>query len=59
MSHSRVETLLRLERLPVITAIVPTGLACSGKVRKRCHPALLREEAHTVTAWPSAMRRPP
>jgi len=48
-----------LERLSVITAIVPVGLACSSRARIRCQEALLREGAQSVTACPSPIRRPP
>jgi hypothetical protein len=58
-SQARVARLWWLERLSVITAIVPVGLACSSRARNSCQEALLREGAQSVTACPSPIRRPP
>ena len=58
-SQARVVTLEWLDRLSVITAIVPVGLARSSRARNPCQWALLRDGAHMVTAWPSPIRRPP
>jgi hypothetical protein len=58
-SHWRVDQLVWLDRLSVITTIVPVGLAASTKWRNRWSCRLLREGAVMVIVWPSTGRRPP
>jgi hypothetical protein len=58
-SQVRVARLEWLDRLSVITAIVPVGFACSSRARNACQQALLREGAQQVTACPSPIRTPP
>jgi hypothetical protein len=58
-SQARVLLLSWLDRLSVITQMVPSGLACSASWRKSWQQALLRDGAHMVTAWPSLTRSPP
>jgi hypothetical protein len=58
-SQARVIRLWWLERLSVITAIVPVGLACSTRLRNSCQWALLREGAQQITPCPSPIRTPP
>jgi hypothetical protein len=59
VSQARVARLEWLERLSVITAIAPVGLACFSRTRNACQWALSREGAQHVTACPSVIRRPP
>jgi hypothetical protein len=58
-SQARVARLEWLDRLSVITAVAPVGLACSSRARNVCQWVLLREGAQHVTACPSPIRRPP
>ena len=58
-SQVRVEELLWLERLSVITTMPPSGLAASTVVSSCWSPVELREGAVIVTSCPSATRSAP
>ncbi len=58
-SQARVARLEWLDRLSVITAIVPVGFARSSRARNACQWTLFREGAQHVTACPSPIRSPP
>src|SRR4051794_17337450 len=45
VSQARVARLEWLDRLSVITAIVPVGFACSSRARNACQCTLLRDGA--------------
>jgi hypothetical protein len=58
-SQARVATLEWLDRLSVITTMVPAGLAASTAASKPWSPTELREGAVRVTTCPSATRSAP